>query len=169
MRIIFLDIDGVLNRHITDYCVESQSNIIRPELIRNLNRIILATDAKIVLSSAWRYMILGGAITKEGFGYMLRTHGVCHQVEIVGITKRDEEIPTRGEQIEAWMYAWNHIAKSNAVANGLPEPLPTTYVVIDNDDFGITDHKHPFVRTDDTIGLTEVDADQAIKILMANR
>jgi hypothetical protein len=45
MRIIFLDIDGVVNLEI-DWCKES---------INVLNRLIYITDSKIVITSDWRY------------------------------------------------------------------------------------------------------------------
>jgi len=43
MKIIFLDIDGVLN-----------VNVFQAKFINNLKTIIEATDAKIVISSSWR-------------------------------------------------------------------------------------------------------------------
>jgi len=54
MKIIFLDIDGVLN------CKETVNRYngfigIDPFLVAIFNRIIFATDAKIVLSSTWRH------------------------------------------------------------------------------------------------------------------
>ena len=110
MKIIFLDIDGVLNGH--DWCEPAKSNRIRYQCIRELNRIIEATGAKIVLSSAWRYMIHGGAMTTTGFEYLFRTHGSCG-VRIIGVTKRDEDTPgydpskglgdVRSEQIRSWI------------------------------------------------------------------
>ena len=54
MRVIFLDIDGVLNH---DTSMELTKDYwTKPEtyLIERLKKIIDATDAKIVLSSDWR-------------------------------------------------------------------------------------------------------------------
>jgi len=86
MKVIFLDIDGVLNGH--EFCEHAKSCGINPECVCELNRIIAATDAKIVLSSAWRYMVHGGALTLKGFEYMLRTHGVTENWLL--LTKRPE-------------------------------------------------------------------------------
>jgi hypothetical protein len=54
MRVIFLDIDGVLN------CKETPNPrklpyIVDPKLLDRLNRLIERTGAKVVLSSTWRY------------------------------------------------------------------------------------------------------------------
>jgi hypothetical protein len=58
LKVIFLDIDGVLN---CDYWYETSKSLIphpynhfSPDLVDNLNRITKATGAKIVLSSTWR-------------------------------------------------------------------------------------------------------------------
>jgi trehalose-6-phosphatase len=52
--LIFLDIDGVLTRH--NYDLVAQSNVIESGLVQILNIVLLATNCKIVLSSAWRYI-----------------------------------------------------------------------------------------------------------------
>ena len=145
--LIFLDIDGVLNGHQFDK--KSQSNLIDIESVGWLNRIILHTDAKIVLSSAWRYMVLGGAMTLQGFEYMLRTHGVHCVDRLIGHTCSDEEIGERGGQITHWRYANGHKGR---------------YAVIDDMDLNISG-VHPFVRTDGEVGLTFRDMRLAVGIL----
>jgi hypothetical protein len=147
MKLIFLDIDGVLNGH--DFCHAAQSCSIRRENVDQLNRVLRETGAKVVLSSAWRYMIHGAAMTVTGFQYMLRTHGVAG-LEIVGITCTDEACKGRGKQITRWLQE-----------NGLPE----TYVVVDDDIFDIVEDGHPLVRTDSKLGLTTAEADRIIESL----
>jgi methionine--tRNA ligase beta chain len=52
MKIIFLDIDGVLN---VDYADKDQfGHIFREEFVQNLKEIIEKTNAKIVISSTWK-------------------------------------------------------------------------------------------------------------------
>lgn len=51
-KIIFLDIDGVLNNAKSDI---SQLFIIEKDLLQILKKIIAATNASLVLSSTWRY------------------------------------------------------------------------------------------------------------------
>lgn len=55
MRVLFLDIDGVLNR--TGYRPRESLGLrswIEPELAQRLSALIVATSAEIVLSSDWR-------------------------------------------------------------------------------------------------------------------
>jgi hypothetical protein len=68
--LLFLDVDGVLNSHDAN---EYHFNTIHRDKIERLNRIVKATGAEIVISSAWRYMILGGSMTIDGFRYLLQT------------------------------------------------------------------------------------------------
>jgi hypothetical protein len=150
MKIIFLDIDGPLNMHIFDRVAGCCG--IERKCVRELNRIIKATDAKIVLSSAWRYMIHGGAMTSSGFEYMLRTHGACTDLKIIGLTCRDEELKTRGLQIQNWIDRHRHLKIKK-------------YVVIDDDAFDIAHCRHPLVKVGSKIGLTRWKANQAIAIL----
>lgn len=141
--IIFLDIDGVLNKHsfVVNYCCGFNT-----KCVRNFNRIIRATNANIVLSSAWRYMITGGAMTLRGFQYLLWSHGV--KGDLIGHTCSDEEIMSRSLQIRKWV-------KDNKVDN---------YVVLD--DMKIV--SHPFIQTISQLGLTKENAEEAINILTSS-
>lgn len=51
-KIIFLDIDGVLNNAKSDI---SDLFVIETDLLQILKKIVDSTDASIVLSSTWRY------------------------------------------------------------------------------------------------------------------
>lgn len=55
LRIIFLDIDGVLNDRKTRSQSPDGFTFVDTPKIRRLKRIIDTTDAKVVLSSDWRY------------------------------------------------------------------------------------------------------------------
>lgn len=144
MKIIFLDIDGVLNGH---FLLDNGYCGILPDCIKNFNRIVDNTDAKVVLSSAWRYMISGGAMTKLGFEYMFKTHGA--KMELIDITKSDEEIDGRAEQIDEW----------------IQRNKPERFVIID--DLHLTT-PHPFIKTESKVGLTFNQAQRAIDILNAS-
>ena len=55
MKLIFLDIDGVLVT-LSDLSVRlKHEKIVNEKCVKNLNRIIIETGAKIVISSAWRF------------------------------------------------------------------------------------------------------------------
>jgi hypothetical protein len=75
MRIVFLDIDGVLNHCDTRHDVRPTSTEllpipIEPACMARLNRLIAATGAKIVISSSWRlfacWQDLGPALVRHG-------------------------------------------------------------------------------------------------------
>lgn len=149
MKILFLDIDGVLNDH--DFSDVSKSCSIKKSCVEQLNRIIITTQPSVVLSTAWRYMILGKAITTKGFEYMLRTHGVTSEINIIDITPSDEEIRTRGEQISAWLSIHPEIKK---------------YAILD--DMEISGHDNNFVLVDGINGLTQIESDKVIEILNGN-
>jgi hypothetical protein len=53
MRIIFLDIDGVLNCQ-TTHNPRKFPYVVDSSLLANLNQLIARTTAKVVLSSTWR-------------------------------------------------------------------------------------------------------------------
>jgi DNA-binding XRE family transcriptional regulator len=151
--LIFLDIDGVLNGR--EFLAEAKLCKINPECVRNLNRIMTATDARVVLSSAWRYMIHGHAMTLDGFHYLLRTHGMLGSLNrqdklIIDLTCRDEDILERPDQIRAWLRSNGHRGDQR-------------YVVLDDLDADWGELN--IVQIDDRVGLTEADADRAIAML----
>ena len=166
MKVIFLDIDGVLNGH--EFDREVMCGQIHPDKVARLNRILRATDAKVVLSSAWRYIVHRGEANLMGLEWLLRSHGVIAD-RLIDVTRPDTMVTRavytgvpsswpatneRGQQIADWLAAH-------------PGPIigpATRYVVIDDLDLGISE-LHPLVLTDGTIGLTDANAEDAIRLL----
>ncbi len=156
MKVLFLDIDGVLNDH--TYNEVAGSNTIKPECVEHFNKIIAKVpDLRIVLSSAWRYMVLNQAMTKSGFSYMLRTHGVSKEINVFDVLPQDatqaegdKGIKDRTEKIKAWteMSLWYTTDRWAAL-----------------DDLALELDPEHFVRTDGKVGLTEQDAARVIEIL----
>ena len=141
--IVFLDIDGVLNGH--QFREEAESCGIDPLCVNELNGLLRDTGAGYVVSSAWRYMILGGAVTETGFEYLLRTHGVMSG-RMLGYTVSDEEVKGRENQILHWIQT-----------DGYDRP----YVAID--DLPLVGIRT--VRTDARRGLTWMERTQAELVL----
>ena len=153
MKLIFLDIDGVLNAH--EHDPEVLCGQIHRDKVQLLNGVLRATDARIVLSSAWRYLVLRGEMNLRGMEWLLRSHGLLAD-RFIGITRPDTmervvyngESGTwplcneRGQQITDWL-------KDN---HGTPVD---GYAVIDDLDLGISKAGHPFVETNGTIGMTK--------------
>jgi hypothetical protein len=147
-KVIFLDIDGVLNDHTYDNMAES--NTLKKKCVDNFNHLLLQTDAKIVISSAWRYLILGKHMSLLGFEAMLRTHGVACQGRLIGTTLPDETVYSRENQIREFL-------------ESLRERGKIKYAVID--DLPLELSSDVFVRTDGNVGLTMNDVEKIVKIL----
>ncbi len=153
MKLLVLDLDGVVNQ------MELQPNGFYPidrSRMLLINRLVAETGAQVVISSSWRYMILGGAMTLRGFDMMLRTHGYDGPT-ILGCTCPDEYINVRGLQIKNWL-------ETSGVKFGV-----THYVILDDLDEGpyhiSSYHPRNFVHTVGSDGLTEGDVVMARRIL----
>lgn len=142
--ILFLDIDGVLNG-------KNYTNLFGEKCVKQLNRILKKTKCKIVISSAWRYMVLEGVITAAGFEHMMITHGIECKDAIAGFTRKDSSehcYDNRLLQIKDWV-------KNNKVKN---------YVIVDDIDNHFQSCVN-FVKTNGDVGLTRVEADKIIALL----
>ena len=150
MRLVFLDIDGVLNTASAyDWGVKPLA-LICPDNVAYFNSIIEQTECKIVVSSSWRMSIHEGDMTLVGFQEMLRSHGM--RGKVVGCTPSGEQAAERWQEIRQFL------------DENSPSFEIESYVVIDDDcDAG---EGHPFVRTDCRLGLTKQDAAQAIELLL---
>lgn len=159
MKIIFLDIDGVLNN------IETKFRALVPECIAALNRITDNTRAQIVISSTWRY-IFGVEETAN----RLRTAG-CTGLIIDGTPSprasrqkySNTIIPAAFEDGPMIVPA---IGRVEAIQLWLAHhPEVTNYIAIDDDyDIEKLGNEHALF-TDPTTGLTEVEADKAIALL----
>lgn len=95
MRVLFLDVDGVLNR--TGYQPVQSFGLrswIEPELASRLSAVLTRTGARIVMSSDWRV-----GRTLERIGEELNAAGIPAPV----LGKTPELGGPRWREIEAWM------------------------------------------------------------------
>lgn len=149
MKVIFLDIDGVLvNRNsfklprleLAEHRLSYHTA--DPACVFALNRIVIATEARIVVSSVWRG--LGMSRIRDIFkAWEMRA-------QVIGLTGEIRDA-IRGDEIKAWLDANSDVQ---------------SFVIID-DDNDMGQLKHRLVETDCMVGLTEADADRAIAILNA--
>lgn len=169
MKIIFLDIDGVLNWAGTEDRINGFIGLC-PIRIQRFNRIIDAhPDAKIVISSTWRKSGLFGAYEGfEGLVKLLAERGV--KGEIIGHTPIRFSYASRGNEIRDWL-------NSNATDQD------HDFIVLDDSTDGMDgfDLRHRQVQTywegvlldqgrdepyaSEEGGLSDRDIDQAIKML----
>lgn len=149
MKVIFLDIDGVLNTVRSakwrserfDYLFSlkyTRKTRFDFEAVANLNELTRLTGAKIVLTSAWRSSSVRHA--QE----LLREQGV--EAQVVGVTPevQNRELNCRyvgrGREIRVWM-------RENGRRFGL-----TNYLILDDDKDFLKFQKPHFVKTDYEIG-----------------
>jgi hypothetical protein len=139
MKVLFLDIDGVLN----NFNMRNFGEVFSQPACEALNSIIdREPDLKIVISSAWRTW---------GTDYMrkiLDKNGVKDALgRVIDVTGQENGI--RGYQIQCW----------------LDRNPGTTHMVIldDESDMGpLTDKQ---IKTNRFVGLTSSDADKAVEVL----
>lgn len=129
-KIIFLDIDGVLNSKDWYFCRKGKKGKgnIDPAAVRNLKSIIKKTDASIVLSSSWRTM---SDIFEQfrNFGQGLELYAILNPLK------------NKGEALDEWMETYGK--------------LNFSYIIIDDDnEYGDkyddalfqTDYEHGLVK-----------------------
>ncbi len=161
MKIVFLDIDGVLNSwklwkklgHAQqDLVVVDMDNYLDPEAIDLLNKLTDATGASIVVSSSWRRAYLGEPQGLTRLADMLKGHGI--KAPIIGMTPaKDNAVRNiRGKEIQAWLDC---------------TPLKVDAFVILDDDSDMGRLSNKLVKTTMVDGLRIDHVEEAIKVLGA--
>jgi hypothetical protein len=169
MKIIFLDVDGVLNKFGTygAWSADIQASNYTPQLepanVIAFNQIVVATGAKIVLSSSWRHFVHNGHMDLYGFQVLLQSHGV--KGRLIDVTRPeadvDDQWEPRWQQIADWlknpMSFWDDPEGKKVAVDG--------YCILDDNPeaFG----GRPGIQTNGAIGLTLENAVDAIEILGA--
>lgn len=151
MKVLFLDIDGVLNSH--DFWKRCQELGIVPDdkvdplAVERLNRLVDATGAKIVVSSTWR---LPYVWSKKLSSLIGRIQKLGITGEIIGMTPDHCKAYGRGGEIQAWMDHCDEEIES--------------FVILDDD--SDMDHLMGYlVQTKMTDGLQDHHVETAIQIL----
>lgn len=142
MKVIFLDIDGVLNNQIMyedrEDIIGTRGGRLSRKCIGLLNDLTDATGAKIVVSSTWR-------IDEDVEDY-LKEAGVTG--EIIGKTPvlRDR-FSLRGNEIHAWIV-------QNEELLGESYDKYWRFIILDDDSDMLWWHRENFFHTDAYAGLT---------------
>lgn len=160
MKVIFLDIDGVLN--VIGQGRDQYGALFHKHFEDNLNYIINSTGAKIVISSTWR---MSGLEEMQNMWKDRNLPGDVIDITPISRFLRDEELTfderkERGNEIKTWL---------------LEHPEIINYVILD-DDTDMLDEQLPyFVQCSENqshidcidigYGLTKECTEQAIKIL----
>ena len=174
MKVLFLDIDGVLNSEnwfgYRLYCIKNNMfnevmnfvntnderikhklSMIDDRAIANLNRIIEETGCKVVLSSSWRSCVEAENTLTE---YILKLKGFKY--EFYDVTPRlwfkDFSI-RRGEEIQLWM---DKESEKHEIES---------FAILDDDSDMLPEQMNNFIQIDGQVGLTDRDVFAAIEIL----
>ena len=168
-RLVFLDIDGVLNDHTI---MPNGFTTIQPDKVAHLNRILAAVpDLQIVVSSAWRYHVINGDMTVRGMEMLLRTHGIDCAGRVHGITDPDPETfhpddhkpPYDAEKWHERGLKWRAVQIQDYCRRArYKHELCCT---LDDLPLDLDQDRQPFVQTDKNIGLTAELADEVIRRL----
>lgn len=176
MRVLFLDIDGVLNSE--RFLVAAYASVkpgaspfdrqIDPAAVEIVNDVVARTDCKVVLSSAWRYGKNGLDHERRFVEKILRSCGarfalfdstptyldvfMAKHGRVSGFADHDPAID-RGAEIGHWLLEACH--------------LVSTYAIVD--DYGdMGPHAERLVRTSPSVGITVADAERLVALLMEN-
>ena len=174
MKVLFLDIDGVLNSEnwfaYRIYCVKNNMvnilmnfvdtddrnikhklTMLDDRAIANLNRIIEETGCKVVLSSSWRSSIESENIFTQN---LLKLKGFKY--EFYDVTPRlwfsDFSI-RRGEEIKFWL---DKESEKHEIES---------FVILDDDSDMLPEQMNNLIHIDGQVGLTDRDVLTAIEIL----
>lgn len=160
MRVVFLDIDGVLNsepwlarsveeRLGPDFDPELDATwiaMLDPEAVARFDRLVAASGAKVVVSSSWRMMLpladLARFLAIRGFsGEIIDATTTARGLVADGVTER-------GHQIAHWLDA---------------NPVTSFVILDDQTDMAHLGDRH--VLTSWEKGLTDADVERALALL----
>lgn len=138
MKILFIDIDGVLNSYDTPsgmYCMNKNK-------IRMIRGIVEDTGCKIVLSSSWRKDYRALVVAKRNFKYK--------KIDLYDTTIKSD-LESRGHEVQKWLDEHSDI---------------DSYCIIDDVHDFLPNQWKRLVLTDPSIGITEKNCEVACQILL---
>lgn len=185
MKVIFLDIDGVLNHQewyrkrkdtVDQNDISSHYPFYEfdPESVKQLNRIIDETGAKVVVSSTWRIgrraEDLQEILDRVGFtGEVIDTTPNFLAGGFDNTGERIRYSVPRGCEIDWWLEIHGDFQRINWSREVQQERIDNAkvknYVILDDDSDMLLSQKEHFIKTYTSHGLTEERADMAIEIL----
>lgn len=153
-RCIMLDIDGVLNSHRTAIAYgQTLHRKLDPVAVAILYHIVTNADAKIVISSSWRYgpdwlTLIWGCLREAGWpcdsGPLIPSENcpIIDRTPLVGGS-------IRGDKIDQWL-------KNN--------PEYNDYIILDDNSDMLESQKDRFIKCDEHVGLGWEQWEQICKI-----
>lgn len=148
MKVIFLDIDGVLN--VFNDGSDALGHLFNIDYVNNLKKLVEVTQAKIVVSSNWKHLLV--KINDER-GYGLEIHDKTPDLYDIS------DPLLRSKEIDAWL---------------VKHPETEKYVILDDMQQFDKHHQNCFVKTSGNLfhtqayngyGFTEQCLEKAIRLL----
>ena len=167
IKVVFLDIDGVLNtkewhsRMTKETPTDEFGFAFDPVAVENLTQIINETGAVIVISSSWKFH----GVSK--LSEMWKMRGLPGTIlDITPNTISDEILLNANlDKIELGVCRGNEIKEWLSLHKG----EVSNYVIIDDFDDLLPEQENHTVITNTFIGITEQDAEKAIQILNCHK
>jgi hypothetical protein len=185
MKIIFLDIDGVLNHEIwyrkrmeikqgtdsKDWSDQYPFYEFDPDSVKLLNLIIEKTGAKVVVSSSWRHGRTVGQLQEilDRVGFVGEVIDTTPSLNArIGKDPAGYTVP-RGCEIDWWLEKNGDFQRINWSKERQQECIDKSkvknYVILDDDSDMLYSQREHFVQTSFKDGLNEKKAIKAIEIL----
>lgn len=146
MKVIFLDIDGVLNCETTQEQTREGVRFVEDKFVERLQRIVDATGARVVLSSDWRYD---------------RDYEECNDDYL----ELKAKLAECGIEFYGFTPVFYHENRGYEIDRYLKEHKEVEKFVILDDRCDMQPHLERLVRTSFTFGLQDEDVDEAIWLL----
>jgi fatty-acid desaturase len=160
MKVVFLDIDGVIvtGSYITEmekgpgpWRDKTGKPFFCPQCLKNVEILVQQTGAKVVLSSNWRFY-LGDIAAVRAFFVRRKVsfdiYDITPMVEFMG--GAISRPATRGEEINAWLEG---------------HPRVSNYCILDDDPHILPTQKPYWIRTTWQYGFTKTKLEKALAIL----
>ena len=151
MKVLFLDVDGVLNRENT-----GGIKSLNRKNLKYLEEIVQETNCHIVLSSSWRlspefYNHLVKTLKYRNLSIFSTTPNFVHLLFVEENMWEKGQSFLRGYEVQNWLTNRTEIIDSYAIVD-------------DNDEF-LNFQKPYYVKTDSNLGLTNENKNKLISIL----
>lgn len=150
MKVIFLDIDGVIN--VKYYGHDNYGSYFNHLQVNNLRYIIENTGAKIVISSSWKF---SGLNVMKSMWEDRKLPG-----EVIDITPFEADLINTGK-----FQFYDEVSRGDEIQWWIDTYKPENYVIIDDVEDFLEGQLNNFVKTKENVGLTKQLAEEAIKIL----
>jgi hypothetical protein len=151
-KIIFLDIDGVLNNHTAKNIYDKNS--ILPQCIESLNNILISTFAQIIIISNWSQQLTLSQLQKMLSERGLLTNSIVGAIEPTEITQNG--------------LTYSTIEKDKFIKKYIEENQLDSYLIIDDNlNSELLDNSR-VIKPSTHVGLNQEHVKTAVKILLRN-